>query len=297
MHSYLQIAENDLASTVEELALDALNEPSAKVLAESLRDAENGLILLGHQAMRHPDFALIRRAAVKLAETSGTRIGYLSEGANAAGASLAGALPHRLEGGAAADSAGRNLAAQLKNLPGGVILFGLEPEHDLANGDLAVQRLADAEFVVSFTPFAGPGLLEVADILLPIGTFAETDGSYVNVEGRWQSFEAVIEPLGEARPGWKVLRVLANRLGLSDCEYASAAEITQALRALVGDPQPDNSLDANAVISGDGGRTVPGEELDVPIYRVDSLVRRAPALQAASDPGEAGRHKLLARMA
>ena len=297
VRSYFQVPEADMSSAMEELALDAGSDPNSRAIFASLKDADNGLILLGQMAMRHPDFSVIRRAAFKLAQQQGVRLGYLSEGANAAGVSLAGALPHRGVGGTPSKQPGLNISEQLQTGASGVIMFGLEPEHDVGDAQTAIRGLHEAEFVVAFTPFAGESLLDTAHVLLPIGTFAETDGSYVNAEGRWQSFDATIPPLGEARPGWKVLRVLANRLGVADCEYLSAAQICEELQERIGEIRPDNTLDANESIKGASARGAASDDLDVPMYRIDPLARRAKALQEATDPGEAGRHKLLAKTA
>jgi len=131
---------------------------------------------------------------------------------------------------------------------------------------------------VCFTPYVTEALLESADVLLPIATFAETAGTFVNVEGVWQSFDAAAKCFGEAREGWRVLRVLGNELDLPECEYRTAADICDALAAELDDKDAD---------TGYGGRFEPTleaadcdvETLDVPIYAVDAIVRRGNALQ------------------
>jgi NADH-quinone oxidoreductase subunit G len=121
-------------------------------------------------------------------------------------------------------------------------------------------------------------LLEYADVLLPIATFAETAGTFINVEGVWQSFDAAAKVLGNAREGWRVLRVLGNELDLPACEYRTPADICDALAAELGNQDLDTSYK---------GRFKPTLEeadidilaLDVPMYAIDAIVRRGSALQ------------------
>src|SRR5262249_19809682 len=129
--------------------------------------------------------------------------------------------------------AGRDAGAMVESPRATYVLFGVEPSQDLAAGARALGALRDAK-VIAFTSFASPELLDVADVLLPIATFAETAGTFVNAEGRWQSFDAAAEPAGESRPGWRVLRVLGNELGLPDCEYRTPSEISAALERELG---------------------------------------------------------------
>jgi NADH-quinone oxidoreductase subunit G len=156
-------------------------------------------------------------------------------------------------------------------------LFGIEPSKDLAEGAAALPALRGAA-VVAFTSFVSDELLDVADVLLPIGTFAETAGTFVNAEGRWQSFDAAADAVGEARPGWRVLRVLGNELELPNCEYLNpsdvAAEVERALDGAAGDTAYKGSFAPN-------GRAAPKADtsLDVPIYAIDMLVRRSEPLQ------------------
>ncbi|HVS24346.1 MAG TPA: molybdopterin-dependent oxidoreductase, partial [Gammaproteobacteria bacterium] len=240
-----------------------------------------GLVLLGLIAQRHPRYSDIRALAAALADLSSAALGYLSEGANAAGAALAGALPHRGAGGKPLTRAGRDALAMLESPRAAYVLFGIEPRRDLAAGAPALAALRDAK-VVCFTAFASAELAEIADVLLPIGTFAETAGTFVNVEGRWQSFDAAAEPAGESRPGWRVLRVLGNELELPDCEYRTPAEVSAALeQELGGRPEltPERYRGSFAASGNGGAYAVDASTLDVPIYAVDALVRRSEPLQ------------------
>ena len=161
------------------------------------------------------------------------------------------------------------------------VLFGIEPSKDLASGVEALRALRAAK-VVAFTPFVSAELLEVADVLLPVTTFAETAGTFVNVEGRWQSFDAAADPTGESRPGWRVLRVLGNELELPSCEYRSPSDVSAELehelggRPEIGAERYRGSFTARA---GGDADALDARELDVPIYAVDALVRRSEPLQ------------------
>ena len=262
-------------------ALDGVTVTDAhRAAAEALTRAP-ALVLLGHIAQRHPQYAELRALAAGLGVVTGAALGYLSEGANAAGAALAGATPHRGPGGNAVGRIGFDARAMLETPRNAYILFGIEPTKDLADGAESLTALRGAA-VVAFTAFVSPELEDVADVLLPIGTFAETAGTFVNVEGRWQSFDAAAELVGDARPGWRVLRVLGNELELPQCEYRTPSEVTADVEREIGEAA--NLAPADTQYKGSfapNGRAVRagGEALDVPIYAIDALVRRSQPLQ------------------
>jgi NADH-quinone oxidoreductase subunit G len=159
-----------------------------------------------------------------------------------------------------------------------VLFGGVETALDTAFGEAAEAALAKARFVLALTPYAPASVRRHAHVVLPIGTFAETSGSFVNIEGRWQSFAAVARPVGESRPGWKVLRVLGNLLDLPGFDYESSedvrGEFVAALGALAGEGA-DTSYRGSWKLQG----PVPGQLTSLPIYQSDPIVRRAPALQ------------------
>jgi NADH-quinone oxidoreductase subunit G len=250
----------------------------ARAAASVLLGKERGLVLLGHIAQRHPRFTELRALTAALAALTGARLGYLSEGANSAGAALAGVLPHRGPGGEPLANPGLDARGMLSAPRHAYLMFGFGPDRDLADPSLSEQALQSADSVVCMTPFVTDRLLECTDVLLPIGTFAETAGTYVNAEGRWQSFEAAAKLVGDARPGWRVLRVLANELGVPDCEYFSAAEIRRALEEQLGETGMDTRYEGEPDLNLDPV-DVTLAELDLPMYRVDPLVRRAEPLQ------------------
>jgi NADH-quinone oxidoreductase subunit G len=240
-----------------------------KAVTDKLKQAGNALVLLGNVAGRHEGFSTVRALAADIARAAGAKLGTLSAGANSAGLSLAGVVP---------GEGGQHAGAMLDGALDAVVLLDVEPDQDLLAVPDAVAKLQKQGFVIALTPFDSDSLREAADLLLPVGTSFETSGTYVNVEGRWQSFAGVANPVGQARPAWKVLRVLGNLTAAPRFEYLSSEEIRDELRAELGDYEP-------AAYSGKtkpatlNGEDAPESEIDTPIYAVDSLVRRAAALQ------------------
>ena len=174
-----------------------------------------------------------------------------------------------------------------------VLLFGVEPDRDICSMDDAVKKLAGQKFVAALTSYDSNALQETADLLLPIGTFAESAGTFVNCEGRWQSFNGIANPVGEARPGWKVLRVLGNLLDADNFDYQNSEEVRDELATMLGDIKPDNNYAGKKAVRKVNGADDPAARIDIPIYGTDAVVRRAMALQltpeARRNAGEGGR--------
>jgi NADH-quinone oxidoreductase subunit G len=241
----------------------------------ALTAGEKRAVWLGALALRHPAYADLRALAAAIAEIVGASFGVLAEGGNAAGAYLAGAVPHREAGGKPAKDVGITASEMLRRARKAYVLFGgVEPWIDSAEPESS-RMVSKAEFVVAITPFANEQLKEIAHVLLPIGTFVETSGTYVNLEGRWQSHNGVAQPVGEARPGWKVLRVLGNLLNLSGFDYQSSEEVREELRKLC----PENPTTAYKGTHRVTQAAPAADVLEVSMYHVDALVRRAPSLQ------------------
>jgi NADH-quinone oxidoreductase subunit G len=168
------------------------------------------------------------------------------------------------------------------------VLWGLSPESDLIDPRRAREALDAAGRVIACSAFLTPDLEAVADVLLPIAGFAETSGTFVNAEGRWQRFQGAVAPPGEARPGWKVLRVLGNMLELDGFAYASGKQVHDELAALCADRELDNARRGDyglrqASLSADGLTRVGA----VPIYSLDQTTRAAAAVAAAHAAGGA----------
>jgi NADH-quinone oxidoreductase subunit G len=263
-------------ASIAALTSKAQPNDTHKAIAQQLGEGERRLILLGAIAQRDPAFADLRLVASALAEATGATLGYLPEGGNAVGAHLVGFLPGRSAGGQAVSAPGSNVgdmfAAKLK----AYILFGaIEPQLDIA-AENASAALEAADFVVALSPYSTAA--EFADVVLPIGTFAETAGTYVNLEGRWQSVPGAASPVGESRPGWKVLRVLANLLDLPGFEYTAADQITEDIRKAVDEAGSFTATAATRTLQAQAATGAPAIR-DVPIYQVDAMVRRSAALQ------------------
>jgi NADH-quinone oxidoreductase subunit G len=256
-----------------------------RALAAALATGTRRAILLGNLAQRHPAFSELKSLAGCLGAMLGASVGVLTEGANSAGAYSAGAVPHREAGGTASAVPGLDARAMLEVPRRAYLLFGgIDPANDLAAGG---EPLAAAEFVVSATTHLTPSLAEVAHVVLPIGSFAESSGTFVNGEGVWQSWEGVAKLAGDSRPGWKVLRVLANLLSVQGIDYVSSAEVRDAVRELCGE---------GLALSGAARTSLPaptaaasaGAWVDIPPYQIDVLVRGSEALAKTKD-GRAAR--------
>jgi NADH-quinone oxidoreductase subunit G len=219
-----------------------------------------------------------------LAELCGASAGCLTEGANAAGAYLAGAVPHHVPGGAPAPTPGLSARAMLESALPAYVLFGtIDPASDFAAD---AQALAAAELVVALTAHLPDALRAAAHVVLPIGSFAETSGTFVNIEGRWQSWAGAAKLLGEARPGWKVLRVLANLLDVPGMDYVSSDEVRDALKAQCGTrfEASGNGVGAAAAAGAlSAGQAAAGAWVDIPPYQTDALVRGSEALSKTKD--------------
>ncbi|QTN24950.1 NADH-quinone oxidoreductase subunit G [Rhizobacter sp. AJA081-3] len=247
---------------------------AAKAIADSLLSGERKAVLLGNAAAQHPQAGALLALAQWIGAQTGASVGYLGEAANTVGAQLVNALP-----GSGGLNAGQMLAtAQLK----AVLLLDVEPRFDAADPSAAFAALQGAEMVVALSAFKNASL-DLADVLLPIAPFTETSGTFVNAEGRAQSFHGVVKPLGEARPAWKVLRVLGNMLGLAGFDFETSEDVrAQALgdvATIAARLDNGGSVAVSAPAAASGLQRI----ADVPIYSADPLVRRAPSLQQTAD--------------
>ena len=250
-----------------------------KRIAASLNKADNALVLLGNIAGRHRSYTAVRALASCIADFTGATFGSLSEGPNSAGAHLAGVLPSRTQGGENRESPGLDVASMLSDTMDAIVLVNVEPDADIHATEDAVSKLSKQKFVVALTPFVSKSLLECADLLLPTGTFAETSGTYVNIEGTWQSFSGVATPVGEARPTWKVLRVIGNLIEAPGFDYVTSEDVREEFVDQLGEVSTSNTYEGTGEIAKPNGEDAPADEIDIPLYSVDGLVRRATALQ------------------
>ncbi len=250
-----------------------------RAMASQLHSADKTAILIGTQAMGHTQLAGLRALANVIADNANASLGVLSEGANALGGWLAGAVPHQAPAGVAVENDRTPILD--KNLMG-CVLLNVEPEFDCASAAAAHDVLRHAEFVVSMTSFVSENMKAYADVLLPLATFAETSGTFVNAVADWQSFDAACEPAAEARPGWKVLRVLGNLFELDGFDYLSSEEVRDELKTHCEGLELSAASNWRCPTLEDN---VSGLQRigHLPIYAVDMLVRRAAPLQDTSD--------------
>ncbi len=245
--------------------------PESIEIARSLQNGDKKAILLGNAVAHHAQASTLLAIANWIGLQTGASVGFLTEAANTVGAQWVGALP-----GADGLHAGQMLAGGVK----AAILLNNEPEFDSAAGNAAAQALQSAEMVVTLSAFKAN--MDFSDVLLPIAPFTETSGSFVNAEGRVQSFHAVVKPLGDARPAWKVLRVLGNLVGAPGMEFESSQEVlAKATRSQEQVPAAllINSTKTNMAVSAPAAR----EPAVASIYQLDGIVRRAPSLQMTAD--------------
>ena len=261
------------AAIAQSKAIEAPNNagtvtPESIEIARALQNGEQKAILLGNAVAHHPQASTLLAIANWIGTQTGASVGFLTEAANTVGAQWVGAMP-----GAEGLNAGEMLTGGVK----AAILLNNEPAFDSAVG---AQDLRRCEMVVSLNPFMAN--MDIADVVLPIAPFTETSGSFVNAEGLLQSFHAVVKPVGDTRPAWKVLRVLGNLLGVAGMDFESSQDVlANATRSQVGVPasQLSNSTKTNMAVSAPATQ----EPIVASIYQLDGIVRRAPALQMTAD--------------
>ena len=293
-----EIKETEQTSELQQLinSINVSSTVNASAIAASLIENAPAAIYLGNLCQHHPDYSRINLLAGLIAQITGASYGILGEAANSVGAYLVGAIPEintLLSVTTKFDQMESGLnAAQMLGYSNDLtdekcrafILMNVEPEFDTYNSQKALKTIKSSEFVVSLSAYKG-NAAGYADILLPIAPFTETSGTYVNTEGRIQSFNGVVSPLGEARPAWKVLRVLANLLALEKFEY----ETPEQIRAEIFPEglEINRYLNNNLRDFGTEIRVTEGQGMqrigEIPIYQTDPIVRRAESLQATQD--------------
>ncbi|KQW00398.1 NADH-quinone oxidoreductase subunit NuoG [Rhizobacter sp. Root1221] len=283
--STLTVAPSGWVQTLAEIAaavaaekgasapLSANVTDAAKAVAVSLLSGERKAVLLGNAAAQHPQASGLLSLANWIGEQTGASVGYLTEAANTVGAQLVNVLPGQ---------GGLNAQQMLTGSLKACVLLNTEPAFDAANPAAAVRGLQGAALVVALTPFKNAAL-DVADVLLPIAPFTETSGTFVNAEGRVQSFHGVVKPLGDARPAWKVLRVLGNLMGLEGFAQETSEEVRAEALGDVSAVPARLSNKTSAVAKPAAATTALERVSDVMIYATDSMVRRATSLQLTKD--------------
>jgi NADH-quinone oxidoreductase subunit G len=284
--AFVEMGNRAIDDAVRSLVNDVVINEEHRKMARKLSDAGSGSVLLGNLATAHDQFSILKVLAVAIAKLGNVKFGFLSEAANSSGAHLAGVLPHRGAGGEVIDACGLNINNMLEQPIKAYLLMGLEPELDCWDGRKALQAMQAAEFVVSLTAYESDTMKQYADVLLPIALFAETSGTYINVEGQSQSFTGAALPLGESRPAWKILRVMGNLLNLETFEYNSSEEVRDEVNSVidsvalgsVGSWTAPESLKNGIANNGALQRIT-----EIPMFHIDAMCRRAQALQNTDD--------------
>ena len=248
----------------------------AKAIALSLMSGERKAILLGNAAAHHANASSLVALANWIGEQCAASVGYLTEAANTVGAQFVNAFPV-----SKGLNAGQMLGGNLK----AVILLNNEPEFDSAAGVQSKTSLNSSQMVVTLSPFKAN--MSFSDVLLPIAPFTETPGTFINAEGRIQSFHAVVKPKGETRPAWKVLRVLANLLNVPGFDFESASDVLKSIRGAdsshISSDRLGNAIEHEINVSDVAGPA----PVVASIYQLDGLVRRATSLQLTADARKA----------
>lgn len=274
---------NVLPDAVQKLLIGLESDTVTQALAQKLTE-ENACLITGALCENHPEAALLRTLVHWVEKLSGAKVIRLTQGANTAGAWLAGMLPHRTAAGKADPNAGMDVHSALNAKLKAYVLMGVEPGFDFANPYGARQSMLGAEFVVLMSAYNHESMQDYADVILPIAPYAETSGTYINIDNTWQTVKGALSPYGEARPAWKVVRVLGNLFQCKGFEYTSTEEILAEIKAIVA-----MTVEQDYVPYYPESLPLINKSLirvgEWPLYRVDAIVRNAKALQvcAAAD--------------
>ncbi len=285
-----QKLQKEMPEWITTLAATVDLAPEVEGLAEMLLSGDRGsLIVLGQVSCNHQNSSLLRSLAFWISEICNIDIALLPD-ANSAAAWLAGCVPHRGPNGVALSDPGFDARAMIGERLRAYVLYGMEVDCDYAEPLKLGEALNNADFVLSFSCFRS-AVPAQADVVLPVAPFTEIDGTYVNLEGRFQTSVPAVSPSGQARPGWKILRVLGNLLELEGFGYVSTDEVAREIAAPVlppvrrsttyQDPDRGDEDRRSPVLAGNGNRVC--RIMDIPIYETDPIVRRAAALQSTAD--------------
>ncbi len=260
-------------------------------IAESLINADRSAVILGVLAETLPGYADLRALSIAIADAAGATPGCLTHGANSAGAWLTGFVPYRRTGKDSATQPGMTAVDMFKNPLSVYLLLNLEAELDAWNSKQAVSALRAAKTTVVLTSFVSHAMKDYADVLLPVGNFGETAGSFVNLEGTLQTFAGASQPFAESRPAWKVLRVIGNALDLEGFEYLSQQDVLQDALREIGEIkiEPMKLPQRTVAVNGNGKGHGMVRVSSFGLYSGDMLVRRAEPLQATRDGKNARR--------
>ena len=263
--SLAKVDESDWVTLLENVVPEAADQ----TIALQLSNADKAMIMMGDLAKNHPEASKIKALLALIARLSGSDLLILPT-ANSKAANLVGLLP-KAEGSL---NGQQSWQAKLKSY----VLLGLEPELDCANTAEAMSALRSAECVVALNSYVTEAMLSYADVILPVSPFAESSGTFVGVDGQWQAYTGAVSPKGESRPAWKVLRVLANLADLEGFEYVSSQDVSDEVKAMI---QGKTATDTETYCPDKLSVTMDSRLQmisEVPMYQIDSVVRRSHAL-------------------
>lgn len=262
----------------------AEREHCAEIASHLCEAQEQAVLILGLSVISHPMYSCIERLAWHIGNVCGASVSALPP-ANSVAGWIAGCLPHRDENGQAANLPGMNARQMIYNPRPAYLLFNVEPSKDMSDGFHAAEAIDNAEFVVSFQFFSD--IPDYVDVALPLAAYTENTGTFINCEGRVQKSIAAVTPYGEARPGWKILRVLGNLMDMDGFDYVSTEEIMNEAAPSDGLCESSLTIDSTKVpcLKKGNGKEEGRFELvsDPLIYGVDTVVRRAASLQDTTD--------------
>ena len=286
----IKLSGEKVETALTKLLKDVTINETHRAIADTLFNSDDAIVLLGNFTTTHPQLALLRTLSGEIAKLTHSKLGYLSEAVNSSGAWLAGAVPHRLAGGKKNSNIGLSSHEMLAQKLKAYLLLGVEPELDCWDTRIAQQAMQDADLVVALTAFQSEALNSYADVLLPIATFAETSGTYINNEGTVQCFNGAVPPQGEARPAWKVLRVLGNSFNVDGFDYESSTEVCDESIKAIGKIEGDNTDQWQLTVTAGAKKQGLQRITETPMNMIDSLTRRATSLQKTNDVADGAIH-------
>jgi len=250
-------------------------------IADSLLSGKNSAVIVGIQALSSPHLSLIQELCEAISSASESSLGYLSPSVNSAGACLAGSLPHRLPGGVAVKGKWQHTQQILSSKHGVLLSFGINPVLDISQAALVQQLGANNDFIIAISSYANQHINDHADLVLPLAGFAETSGTYVNVEGLWQSFKGCVKSRGESRQGWKILSALGQFLLPGDFDYPDSTAVKNEVRELCRDVSLNNLCGIESTASRLPAKPRSIQKIGIaPIYACDDMTRLSAPLQA-----------------
>ncbi len=290
LKAVIKLSGEKVDTAITKLLKDVTINKTHQTIADTLFNNDDAIVLLGNFTTTHPQLSLLRTLSGEITKLTHSKLGYLSDSVNSSGAWLSGALPHRLTSGSKNSNIGLSSYEMLAQKLKAYLLLAVEPELDCWDTRLAQQAMQDAELVVALTAFQSEALNNYADVLLPIATFTETSGTYINNEGTVQCFNGAVPPQGEARPAWKVLRVLGNSFDVDGFDYESSAEVYDESIKAIGKIEGDNTNQWQLTVTAGTKKQGLQRITETPMNMIDSLTRHATSLQKTNDVADGAIH-------